>query len=81
MMNTKETNILGLASLPVTADAEAPVGEVARMMQRSHVGSVVITRGGRPVGIVTDRDLALRVLGRAAGEPTPRVEDVMSGPL
>jgi CBS domain-containing protein/uncharacterized protein (DUF2267 family) len=38
--------------------------EAARAMAHNHVGAVVVADHGRPVGIVTDRDLALRV-GRA----------------
>ncbi len=52
----------------VTADPATPVREVAALMRERNVGSVVLVRDGEPVGIVTDRDLALGVLadGRSA---------------
>src|SRR5690242_8737078 len=55
----------------VTATGDQLVGEVARLMHERHVGAVVIVEEGRPVGIVTDRDLVLRVLakGLPASEP------------
>jgi CBS domain-containing protein len=46
-------------------------------MLRSHVGAVVVVQAGRPVGIVTDRDLALRVVAAGRSGDTP-VRDVMS---
>jgi len=61
----------------VTATPDEDVRSVARKMRDGHVGCVVVNEGRRPVGIVTDRDLALRVL--AEGDPTTtRVSEVMT---
>ena len=46
----------------VTGAPDASVRDVARSMADRSVGSVVIVDGGEPVGIVTDRDLAIRLL-------------------
>lgn len=49
---------------PVTCTADVPAHRVARMMAEHGVGSVVVMDDQeRPVGIVTDRDLAIRVVG------------------
>ena len=56
----------------VTADADADVLAVAQLMRDRNVGSVVIRDpGGGPTAMVTDRDLALRILAgeRASSEP------------
>lgn len=53
------------------------VRDVARHMDHSGVGSVVVSDGHGVAGIVTDRDLALRVLARDAGGET-KVEQVMT---
>jgi CBS domain-containing protein len=58
----------------------ATLREAADLMRRTHVGAVVITRGRRPVGILTDRDLALRAVAAGATVDTP-VSEVMSGDL
>ncbi|QEL16732.1 CBS domain-containing protein [Limnoglobus roseus] len=42
----------------VTAPPTAPLGAVAALMFQHNVGAVVIEEDRRPVGIVTDRDLA-----------------------
>jgi CBS domain-containing protein len=46
----------------VTAAPEASVREVAETMRERNVGSVVLVEGSRPVGFLTDRDLAVSVL-------------------
>ncbi len=48
----------------VTATADTTVGQVAKLMADKDVGSVVIVEGGKPVGIVTDRDLVIDHLAK-----------------
>lgn len=65
----------------VTADPDTPVTDLAATMDAENVGSVVITTNGSPAGIVTDRDLTVRVLG-AENDPTEQTaEDVMTSDL
>src|SRR5689334_14027848 len=60
--------------------AGEPVAHAAEEMLRRHVGAVVVMEGDRPVGIVTDRDIALRVVAAGRDAQTP-VHEVMSGGL
>jgi len=46
----------------VVAEPTDMVIDVARRMRDYRVGCVVVTRGAKPIGIITDRDLALRVV-------------------
>jgi signal-transduction protein with cAMP-binding, CBS, and nucleotidyltransferase domain len=62
----------------VTCRPEQTVGEVAGMMESHDVGSVVvIDRVGEVAGIVTDRDIVLRGVGRGRSADIA-VEEVMS---
>jgi CBS domain-containing protein len=58
----------------VTADASESLGRVGELMRDRNVGSVVICDSGRPVGVMTDRDLAIAVVADEidAGEPAGR---------
>ena len=47
-------------------------------MRRNNVGSVIVARDGEPIGVVTDRDLALRIVAEARDAAVVRVEQVMS---
>jgi CBS domain-containing protein len=46
----------------VTAETEDSLRSVGELMRDRNVGSVVICDGERPVGVITDRDLALAVV-------------------
>ena len=46
-----------------SARPDTPVHEIAQMMKREDVGSIPIVDSGRLIGIVTDRDLCLSVIG------------------
>ncbi|MFG3292927.1 cyclic nucleotide-binding/CBS domain-containing protein [Streptomyces sp. NPDC048179] len=49
---------------PVTVAPDVPLAEAARRMAEASVGSVLVVDGeGMLVGIVTDRDIAVRGLG------------------
>jgi CBS domain-containing protein len=49
---------------PVTIPAGSSIADAARLMDRVGVGALIVVAGECPVGIVTDRDLALRGLAR-----------------
>ena len=55
----------------VTADAATSLGQVAELMRDRNVGSVVICERGRPLGVVTDRDVALAVAADGAERSEP----------
>jgi CBS domain-containing protein len=65
----------------VTARPETPVIDIVDTMETEDVGSVVITEGDTAVGIITDRDLTLRSLGKKADPTEQPVKDVMTSDL
>jgi CBS domain-containing protein len=64
----------------VTADTDDSLRRVGELMRDRNVGSVVICEAGRPVGVMTDRDLALAVVADAV-EAEASVGDHASRPL
>lgn len=59
----------------VTAAPDDAVADVARAMHAETVGCVVVVEGDRPVGLVTDRNLAMAVLDETFdAETTPIAE-------
>jgi CBS domain-containing protein len=51
----------------VTADCDASLASVAALMRDRGVGSIVICDGDRPIGLITDRDVALAVAAEGVG--------------
>jgi len=65
---------------PASIAPEATLGGAARTMRDLDIGTIVVTNEGRPVGIVTDRDIVVR--GLAAGRsPTSSVAEIFSDDL
>src|SRR4051794_4418732 len=64
----------------VTAQPQQSVREVAMLMRERNVGSVVLVDGGRAVGFLTDRDLAISVLADAR-DPSGPAADHASSPV
>ena len=66
----------------MTADVEIvspdqPIREAAQFMLRSDAGAMPVGEGDRLVGMVTDRDIAVRAVAAGRGPDTP-VRDVMT---
>jgi CBS domain-containing protein len=47
-------------------------------MRDKKVGSVVVTEQDRPIGILTDRDIVLRVMAKRKDPSTTKIRDVMT---
>lgn len=62
----------------VTVAPETSTVEAARQMAESDTGDVVITENGRLLGILTDRDIAIRVVAEGLDPDVP-VSDVCTG--
>lgn len=56
---------------PVTADTERSIRDAARLMSREGVSSLLVMRGERLAGIVTDKDLRERVLASGLNPDDP----------
>jgi len=61
----------------VVIEPDDPVKLAAQRMQDKMVGALVVIEGDRPVGIITDRDIAIRVVGQERSPETP-VREVMT---
>ena len=62
----------------VVLEDDATVYEAVRAMVDNHVGAVFVRDRGRLAGIVTDRDLAVEVIGRDLDTREARLSDVMT---
>lgn len=72
------TQVREAMSGPVVAvDQHAAAAEAARLMRQNDTGDVVVMDGERLVGIVTDRDLALRVVAEGV-DPYVSVSEVLT---
>lgn len=64
----------------VTVSPDATVLEVARLMRSRHVGSVIVVTEHRPVGIITDRDIVVKVVAAERNVNTLQAKELMTSP-
>lgn len=64
----------------ISVDATTTINEASKMMEDAKVGAIIVTDNNLPVGIVTDRDFAVKVAAHAYNITSP-VKRIMSSPL
>lgn len=62
----------------VALDVGATIGEAVALMQAKKIGSVLITRRGKLAGIITERDILNKVIGKMADFKIRPVADAMT---
>ena len=70
-----------MTSNPRGVEASTPVIEAARLMKSEDVGSVPVVEGNRLVGMVTDRDIVIRVVAEAKDPQSSTAGEVASRDL
>ncbi|MGH3092354.1 MAG: CBS domain-containing protein [Gaiellaceae bacterium] len=63
---------------PSSCERGTPVAEAAKVMARENVGSVPVVEGGKLVGVVTDRDLVVRLLAEGRDPQSTTVGEIAS---
>ncbi|SFQ20414.1 CBS domain-containing protein [Tranquillimonas alkanivorans] len=60
------------------ADADTPVSEIARMMKTDDVGAIPVGKDDRLIGMITDRDIAVRVVAEGRDPKKVTAEKAMT---
>ena len=64
----------------ISVDSSVTAADAARMMEDTGAGAVIVLDNNLPIGIVTDRDLAIKITAHSFPVDTP-VRRIMSSPL
>lgn len=64
----------------IAVESSSTVNDAAKTMETAGVGSVLVVEQGVPIGIMTDRDFAIKIAAHAYPIHT-KVKQVMSSPL
>jgi len=65
----------------ITVDEKASVKEAADIMNQFEIVSVITTRKGKPIGIITERDLLKRIVAEGRNAKKTIFKEIMSSPL
>lgn len=69
---------------PAVCTPETSLREVAQMMARNDCGEIPVVesaQSGKPVGVVTDRDIALRIVAEGRDSNSASASDAMTSPV
>ena len=67
-----------MTSNPSTVEPDKTVVDAARIMKQEDAGVVPVTENGRLTGMVTDRDIAIRVVAEGKDPQSTTVQEVAS---
>lgn len=71
-----------MTSPVITISEDGIVHEAAKLMDKNDLGCIVVTdKKGKPVGIITERDLITRVLSKNLLSSKVKAKKVMTSPL
>lgn len=71
-----------MSSPVITINEDKNIVEVAKMMRDNNIGAVIVAGDdSKPVGIVTERDVVVRVVAKGVVPKDVRVKEVMTSPL
>ncbi len=77
MMPVKEIMSVNVVTMP----PDATVLEIAKSMTKIDIGSIVIVKAERAIGIITETDIVTRVIAKQKDPKTTKAKEVMSSPL
>ena len=63
---------------PVTLDSQTPVMRAAQAMRENDIGDVIVRHDSKLCGIVTDRDIVVRVLAAGKDPHSTKLDTVCS---
>lgn len=70
-----------MTTSPITCDGDLTLTEVAKIMTKQKVGSLLIVKGKRILGIITERDIVEKIISQEIDPNSAKVEDFMSRDL
>jgi CBS domain-containing protein len=65
----------------VTVEADEVATKAVELMNKHEIGCLIVTKQGKPIGIVTERDLLKRVLAKSKKPAKLKIWQIMSAPL
>jgi signal-transduction protein with cAMP-binding, CBS, and nucleotidyltransferase domain len=65
----------------ISIEGSSSVRETTKLMTEKNIGSILIYEDNRPAGIVTERDILVRVVAKGHDPDKTAVREIMSSPL
>ncbi len=70
-----------MSSKVVTIESNVSSAEIAKIMDKNKVSSIIITKDQLPIGIVTERDLVSKIVAQNKKSSEVKITDITTSPL
>jgi CBS domain-containing protein len=70
-----------MAKKVLTIGSKSTIAKAAKLMSQRGVGSILVVQKGRPIGILTERDILMKIVGVNRMPSKVMVKDIMSSPV
>ncbi len=67
-----------MSSPVLRIDSESSVQDAAILMEKGHVGSLIVEKYGDDIGIITERELSQKVLAKGGNPEEMKVSDIIT---
>jgi len=65
----------------ITVNPDTKIRDAVELMNKNEIGCLVATRKGKPVGIMTERDVLKKIVCQSKNPEQTKVSEIMSKPL
>jgi len=65
----------------ITVNPDAKIRDAVELMNKNEIGCLVVTKKGKSVGIMTERDVLKKIVCRSKNPEQTKVSEIMSKPL
>jgi len=65
----------------ITVNSTTKIRAAVELMNKNQIGCLVVMRKGKPIGIMTERDVLKKIVCRCKNPEQTRVSEIMSKPL
>ena len=65
----------------VTMESSESAVDIAKIMEKNKVSSIIITKDQKPIGIITERDLVSKIISQNKKPSEVKIADIISSPI
>ncbi len=65
----------------ITLESDVPASDIAKIMDKNKVSSIVVTKDSKPYGIISERDMVSKVVAQNKRPAEIKTTELMSSPL
>lgn len=65
----------------IAVEADAKVRDAVELMNKNEIGCLIVQKRGKPVGMITERDILKKIVCQSKNPEEVRVSEIMSRPL